>query len=205
MFLVFEGADGTGKSTQTNLLAEYLRNQRKCRVDIVREPGGTNLGEKVREILLDPVTGDLEPQTELFLFMAARSHLVSERILPAMRRGTVVVCDRFVWSSVVYQGIVGGLGIQQVFRIGRLATSALPTRVFILDIPSSLAYRRLGRKDRMEERGPDFQEQVRRGFLDLARRYPQKVVVIDGRGSARSVHKRVIQQLPERGWSSCRQ
>jgi len=203
MFFVIEGADGSGKSTQANLLADALRAKRGCRVQRLREPGGTPLGEKVREILLDPDTGELSPQTELFLFMAARSHLVRERILPALAQGEVVICDRYLWSSVVYQGIVGGLGTQQVLRVGRLSTLVQPTRTFIIDLPTEVAFRRMGGKDRMEKKGLQFQEQVRRGFLELARRYPQKVAVIDGRGSPREVHRRILRHLPARGWSAC--
>src|SRR2546422_9498199 len=101
MFFVFEGADGVGKSTQARLLCEHLRARRGLRVLPLREPGGTDLGERIRQILLDPGSGEIEPQTEMFLFMAARAHLVAQRILPALEEGKVVVCDRYLWSSVV--------------------------------------------------------------------------------------------------------
>jgi dTMP kinase len=203
MFFVFEGADGVGKTTQIKLLARHLREKLGCQVLPLREPGGTPLGERVREVLLDPSSGEINVQTEMFLFMAARAHLALERIAPALEEGKVVLCDRYLWSSVVYQGMVGGLGAQQVLRIGRLSASVKPTRTFIIDLPSELAFKRLGRRDRMESRGEHYQEQVRRAFLELAKRYPQKVAVIDGRGTPEEVHRRILDRLPERGWSAC--
>jgi dTMP kinase len=203
MFFVFEGADGVGKSTQAKLLAEHIRMTYGSKVLLLREPGGTPVGEKVRRILLDPATGDLETSTELFLFMAARAHLTARCILPAVRRGEVVICDRYLWSSVVYQGIVGGLGIGEVLRAGRLAGVLQPTRTFLIDVPPRLAYSRVDGGDRMESRGRRFQEGVRRGFLELARRSPRNVAVIDGRGEPREVGARIVERLPARGWSSC--
>ena len=204
MFFVFEGADGVGKSTQAKLLAEHLTAVHRSKVLLLREPGGTHLGEQVRKILLDPATGDLETATELFLFMAARAHLTARKILPALARGEVVVCDRYLWSSVVYQGIVGGLGISDVLRAGRLAGAVPPTRTFVIDIPPQVAAGRMDGEDRMESRGRSFQDGVRRGFLQLARRYPRNVAVIDGRGTPAEVHRKVLDRLPVRGWSACR-
>ncbi len=199
MFLVFEGADGSGKTTQVNLLAERLRRQ-GYRVVTVREPGGTAVGEKVREILLDPATGDIETQTELFLFLAARAELVARRIRPAIDSGSIVISDRYLWSSVAYQGMAAGLGWPVVMRVGRLAASLKPTMTFILDVPTEIAFGRTAKSDRMEKRGFDFQEQVRRGYLLLAGQYPKKVAVIDGRGTPGAVHRRVVRRLPDRGW-----
>ena len=187
MFFVFEGADGVGKTTQSELLAEHIEKRYGLQVLRVREPGGTPLGERVRDLLLDPESGELGSATEMFLFMAARSHLVEKVIGPSIEGGKVVLCDRYLWSSVVYQGIVGGLGVQEVLRVGRLAAPLQPTRTFVIDVPTPVAGRRLGGTDRMERRGSEFQEKVRRAFLLLARKYPRNVVVIDGRGSVRDV------------------
>ncbi len=196
-FFVFEGADGVGKTTQAKLLAAHLE-ARGARVLLLREPGGTPLGERVRQILLDPATGDLDAATEMFLFMAARAFLVRRKIAPALERGDVVVCDRYLWSSAVYQGIAGGLGAERVLGIGRLAASARPTRTFVIDVPVTTAFGRASGKDRMESRGSGFQERVRRGFLALARRHPARVAVIDGRGDPETVHRRVIAHLAGR-------
>ncbi len=198
-FYVFEGIDGSGKSTQLGLLSAHLLRTRGEEPLVVYEPGGTSLGEAVRSILLDPSTGDMHAASEVFLFMAARSELVRERIRPALDRGRVVICDRFLWSSVVYQGIVGGLGVDAVLRIGRIAVDGvMPTRTFVLDLPVATALRRrsVTSADRIERRGRRFQEGVRRGFLELARRRGSRMVVVDARGRPEVVHGRVVENLP---------
>jgi dTMP kinase len=200
MFIAFEGPDGAGKSTQVRLLTDHLR-RRGCEVEVLREPGGTALGQALRRVLLKPETGELSPATEVFLFMAARRHLVETRIRPALAAGRVVVCDRFLWSSVVYQGIVGGLGAGAVLRLGRLATGGLrPARTFLLDLPvASAAARQSARRgaDRFEGRGRAFQERVRRGYLALARRYPRQVAVIAADADPAAVHRAVLAKLPK--------
>lgn len=203
MFLVFEGIDGSGKSTQARLLEEYVRRQLKKQVLLVREPGGTPLGEGVRSLVLH-AREDLAPETELFLFMAARSHLARTRILPAVQAGQVVISDRFVLSSAVYQGIVAGLDPRFILRLGRMAAPGLKiSRTFLIDVEPRAAFRRVKNPNRMEAKGLEFQRRVRTGFLTLARRPDCGVVVIDGRGSPEEVHDRVRKALPERGWSTC--
>jgi dTMP kinase len=210
MFLVFEGIDGAGKSTQARLLKEYLESQYGCQVLLVREPGGTELGEKVRQLLLDPHSGDLAAEVEMFLFMAARAHLCRTRISPALQRGEVVISDRFTWSTVVYQGFVGGLDPGDVLRLGRIATPGLePTYTFVIDLPPEEAFQRLDEQDRMERKGLGFQRRVRQGFLSLAAEHPASCAVVDGRGAAREVAERVIRSLPAAGrgvqWTSRRE
>ena len=123
MFLAFEGVDGAGKSTQVRLLAQHLEGQGR-EVLLCREPGGTELGEELRRILL-MTGGEMDPEVEVLLFMAARAQLCNKVIRPALEAGKVVISDRFLWSSVVYQGIVGGLGVEEVLSIGRVATRGL--------------------------------------------------------------------------------
>jgi len=195
MFLAFEGIDGVGKSTQLSLLADYMRDRHGAAVLTLQEPGGTELGEHVRSLVLDPDHGPLDASTEVFLFMAARSHLVDTRIRPALREGRTVLCDRFLWSSVVYQGIVGGLGIQAVLDMGRVATGGtMPHCTFLFDISVSEASRRkTGREtvDRIEGKGEEFQEKLRVGFLQLAREFPEDIVIIDAGGSEDEVQQRL--------------
>lgn len=200
MFFVFEGVDGSGKSTQARLLAEHLREERGLETLLVREPGGTPLGEKLRGLILSG-REPLCPETELYLFMAARSHLVRSRILPALEKGIAVVSDRFLWSSVVYQGIANGIGAAEVLRVGRLAARGVEvTRTFVIDLDPTAAYSRVKDPNRMEERGLGFQRTVRKGFLSLAAKHPGKLTLIDGRGAIEDVHARVLAKLPTRGW-----
>ena len=197
MFLAFEGADGAGKSTQVKLRAEHFERQGR-EVVICREPGGTELGEKLRGILLDPGSGDMGPEAEVLLFMAARAQLCSRVIRPALEAGKVVISDRFLWSSVVYQGIVGGLGVEAVLAIGRVATRGLlPDLTVLVDLAPEDSHSGLDEDDRMESRGLDFQRQVREGFLSLAEEFSDNFALIDGGGSVEQVHGRVIKALPQ--------
>jgi len=196
MFLVFEGIDGSGKSTQARLLAERLREGRGADgVLLVREPGGTELGERVRALILES-REDLSAATELFLFMAARAHLARRVIAPALARGTTVISDRFVWSSVAYQGYAGGIEPEQVLAMGRVATGGLePDLTFVLDLDPGAADGRVVDRNRMEEKGLEYQERVRAGFLALAASAGDRAAVIDGRGTPEEVHDRIVAAL----------
>ena len=177
--LAVEGVEGAGKSTLLRGLASRLEEER-IPVLSFREPGGTDLGERVREILLHGHS-DLSAETELFLFMSSRSQLVRERILPAVAGGTTVVLDRYLLSSVAYQGGAGGLGIQTVVDIGRIAVKgAEPDLSIILDLESEEGLSRLsgGSLDRIESKGLDYHRKVRRAYIDAAALYPWPVTVI---------------------------
>lgn len=197
MFLAFEGVDGAGKSTQARLLAEHL--ERKGReVVICREPGGTELGEELRRILLDPGSGNLEPEVEVLLFMAARAQLCNKVIRPELEAAKVVISDRFLWSSVVYQGIVGGLGVDEVLAIGRFATrDLLPDLTVLIDLDPAVSHSGLDDGDRMESRGIEFQRRVREGFVSLAAEFSDSFVLIDGSASVEQVHQQVLEALPQ--------
>jgi dTMP kinase len=196
MFYVFEGVDGCGKSTQAALFANYLRTASASDVVEVREPGGTVLGERIRALVLDPGLGDIGPLSELFLFMAARAALVREVIRPALESGASVVADRFLWSSVVYQGLVGGVGVDPVLSLGRLATDGIePDLVFVFDVDVEIAVERARRgrspADRIEARGVEYARRVRDAYLEIARRFPERFVVVDARGAPEDVHTAV--------------
>ena len=194
MFVAFEGIDGSGKSTQAGRFAEFLRSEERATVECVREPGGTALGERVRSLVLDPATGEMAVEAEAFLFMAARAQLVSEVIAPALSRGDFVVADRFLWSSVVYQGVVGALGVDVVRSLGDVATrSVLPGVTFLIDLDPDVAFSRLSADlDRIEGRGLSFLRRLRDAYLAVAERYPGDIVVVDGSGRADQVAERVI-------------
>jgi dTMP kinase len=190
VFIVFEGIDGSGKTTQLDLLESKLRRLR-IRTARFREPGATAIGEKIRKILLD-ARNSMSAECELFLYMAARAQLVRERIRPLLASGSWVLCDRYLYSSAAYQGEAGGVGIERVMRMGESAIGrTVPDRVFLLDIDPRLAARRRAGKaaDRIEKRGLEYQNRVRRGFLKLRRR--RGFVVLDGSRPPEEIHSRV--------------
>jgi dTMP kinase len=179
MFISFEGVDGSGKTTQVELLAAQLRSQGR-EVVATREPGGTDLGERIRDMILH---GDeMAPWAEASLFAAARAQLVDEVIRPALARGADVLCDRYIDSSLAYQGIGRGLGVERVLELNQLATAGLlPDRTFVLLVPLEEATRRRGSdSDRLERAGFEFVEFVDRAYQDLAQVFPARIVCADG-------------------------
>jgi dTMP kinase len=196
-FVTFEGIDGAGKSTQARLLAEALRRQGR-RVVETREPGGTSLGELVRGQLLH---GDaIAPWAEAALFAAARAQLVEEIVRPALAQGEDVVCDRFLDSSLAYQGSARGLGIDAVRRLNEAVLDGLlPDRTFLLLLPVEDAIlRSKGRRDRIEREGIAFLERVDLGYRELAEADPERIVVIDAREAPADIAERIHGELRER-------
>ena len=184
MFLSLDGIDGTGKSTQVKLLAESLR-ARGLKVTTCADPGGTELGAMLRELLLHGRQTEMSLRTECLLFMASRAELVERVIAPALARGEIVISDRYLLANVVYQGRAGGLPPEEVWALGRFAASdVLPDFTLVLDLPVGVARHRMnGKADRMESRGADYFERVRRGFLLEAARDPLRLRVVDASAS----------------------
>jgi len=194
MFITFEGVDGSGKTTQARLLADRLRAEGRDVVD-TREPGGTPLGERVRELLL---TGErIAPWAETALFAAARAQLVDEVIRPALARGADVVCDRYIDSSLAYQGLARGLGVERVLELNLLATGGLlPDKTFLLLVPlDEAANRRDEEPDRIEREGSEFASQVDRAYRELAEIFAQRIVTIDGTQGADELAETIRGQL----------
>lgn len=184
-FIVLDGLDGTGKSTQCRLLIEWLHSKNIMAIN-TRDPGGTPLGERLRSILLDLKQDDVSLKTETMMFMASRAELVEKIMRPSLENGVVVISDRFLLANVVYQGHAGGLDPDELWRIGHFTTSGIePDLTFVLDLPIEAAAARRGRNpDRMEMRDRAYQQRVRDGFLLEARDRPESIHVIDASASA---------------------
>ena len=189
--IAFEGVEGSGKSTQLELLRETLEG-RDIEVVVTREPGGTPAGERVRALLLDPEV-ELDPRAEALLFAAARAELVAEVIRPALERGAVVLCDRYLDSSLAYQGVARGLGRGPVEEVNRFATGGLlPDLVVLLDLdPAAGLGRRAGKLDRIEAQDLGFHRRVRQAFCDLAAADPGRFAVVDAAAPVGEVAARV--------------
>ena len=192
MFFSIDGGDGTGKSTQLELLGQWLRQQGH---DLVacRDPGSTPLGEAVRNILLDRHDLHIHRRSEMLLYMAARTQMVEEVIRPALEHGKTVLCDRYLLANVVYQGYGGGLDVETLWEVGRVATGGLmPDLTIVLDVPADVAAARITRPlDRMEKQGAVFHARVREGFLTEAARASDKIVVISAVGSIDEVQAEI--------------
>ena len=191
LFITFEGADGCGKTTQLNLLADFLKKSRD--VIITREPGAKGLGEKLREILLN-YDGEIAPKCESFLFLADRAQHIEQIVKPAINSGTIVLCDRHTDSTAAYQGYGRGLDLKEIHYLNNLATGGLKpdlTIVFDIDIDTSMT--RVGvQKDRMESAGIEFLNRVRNGYLEIAKLEPDRVKVIDASKSIDEVFNKLL-------------
>lgn len=178
-FVVFEGGDGAGKSTQVKQLTEKLTKLNET-VVITREPGGTELGKKIREILLDQNEFEVSPRMEALLFAADRSINMSQIIKPALEKGNVVIADRHIDSSIAYQGVGRGLGAQTIEEISRWAVQGIvPDLTVLLDVDANTGQSRLQTKDRLDRESTDFHTKVNQAFRDLAKADPDRYIVID--------------------------
>lgn len=194
IFITFEGSEGCGKSTQVELLCQFLRRKRK-NVLHVREPGGIKISEKIRDILLDEKNKEMAKSCEVLLYMAARAQLVEEIILPALKKGKIVICDRFLDSTIAYQGYGCGIDIRFIEEIGRYVTEKItPDITFLLDMDTEKGLSRIKKaKDRIEQRSVDYHRRVRKGYLAIARKDPKRVKVIEGHQTREKIQK-IIQQ-----------
>ena len=201
LFVCFEGGDGAGKSTQSRALAEWLTGLGH-EVVLTFEPGGTDVGQELRRIVLSPETGELSPRTEALLYAADKAEHVDTLIRPALDRGAVVITDRYVDSSIAYQGAGRVLALAEVTALQRWATADLrPHLTVVLDVEPDHGLGRFDERDRIEAEGEDFHERARQSFLTLAAESPDHYLVLDGRSPveeiAAAVRARLEPMLPE--------
>jgi dTMP kinase len=191
-FITFEGSEGCGKSTQSRLLYQYLL-RKGYDVIYLREPGSTAVGEEIRKILLDAKNNSMTSVSEMLLYMAARSQVVQEIIKPALSAGKIVVCDRFLDSTLAYQGYGLGLDTKIIKEIGRLVTLGVsPDLTILLDLPVQKGFKyRDSKKDRIEQRSIPYHARVRAGYLELARRDSRRIKVIKADGDKNQIQREV--------------
>lgn len=196
LFITFEGSEGSGKSTQMELIGQYLKSKNKS-VLFVREPGGVAISEKIRGILLDAGNKAMAPSCEMLLYMAARAQLVEEVIAPALNKGKAVICDRFLDSTVVYQGYGHQMDVAFIKTVGRFATQDIkPDLTFIFDIDAKKGLARIKRaKDRIEQRAMAYHTRVREGYLDIAKKEPKRIKVINSDQTIEDIHQQVRQHI----------
>lgn len=194
-FITIEGTDGSGKSTQIELLMDYLR-KKGADVIFTREPGGTQISEKIREIILDVDNSEMTGITEALLYAAARSQHVEEKIIPALEAGKIIICDRFVDSSIAYQGAARGLGAEKIMGINEAALHGImPDMTLFFDLsPEKGILRKKNERalDRLEKEKMDFHEKVYEGYKNLCKKYPERIKPIDADRSIDEVHSEVI-------------
>lgn len=195
-FISFEGGDGSGKSTQIRLLKEYLEGK-GFNVILTREPGGTEIGEKIRNIILDPANKEMDSMTEAMLYAASRAQHVAQVIKPAVDGGDIVICDRFVDSSIAYQGYGRGLG-DSISIINCYAVNGyMPNYTFLLKLKPQAGSKRIeGReKDRIELEAADFHQKVYDGYEALENMYPDRIIGIDATGTIEEIREEIIKHI----------
>ena len=201
-FITFEGCEGSGKSTQVALIKQYLEKKGKNFI-FLREPGGTDISEKIRNIILDVENSEMTDETEALLYASARAQLISQKILPALSKGTLVFCDRYIDSSFAYQSYARGLGLEFVEKVNSFALeNCMPDYTVFLNISPTEAFKRKGgvdKDDRLELSGAEFHEKVYEGYLALSKKYPERFIMIDCSGSKWQTHEKIIKALEDRG------
>lgn len=197
-FITFEGCEGSGKSTQIELFRKYLENN-GIEYLFVREPGGTEISEKIRAIILDVQNKEMTDEAEALLYASARAQLIKEKILPALNSGKLVLCDRYIDSSFAYQAYARGLGMDFITKINSYAIeNCMPDKTVFLNISSRDAFLRKGgadKDDRIELSGADFHQKVYEGYLKVAKDYPDRFLLIDCLGEKQQTHKNIIKAL----------
>ena len=201
-FVTFEGCEGVGKSRQLKLLEEYLKSE-GISCYLTREPGGTPVSEKIRGVILDGKNADMTDECEALLYAAARVQLLKQEIAPRLNAGELVVCDRYIDSSLAYQGYARGLGTEFIEKINDYAfKNFMPDCTIFLNLSPEAAFLRKGgadKSDRLESSGKEFHDKVYKGYLDLAEKYPERFAVIDASGEKLETHAKIVAALKAKG------
>ena len=202
MFITFEGCEGVGKSRQIRLLEEYLQKHGK-KYYLTREPGGTPVSEQIRSVILDGKNVSMADECEALLYAAARVQLLKEMVKPRLDANELVLCDRYIDSSLAYQGYARGLGVDFVEKINDYAIkNFMPNYTIFLSLPPEQAFLRKGgvdKNDRVEQSGMEFHNKVYQGYLDLAKKYSSRFIVIDASGTKEQTHAKIIDALKTKG------
>lgn len=193
LFISLEGPEGSGKSTQAKLLHQYLRKN-GFNVNFIHEPGTTAVGKKIRSILLDPENKELKPLTEMLLYMTSRAQLIDEKIKPALDEKRIIICDRFLDSTLVYQGYGLGMDLKFIKNLGDIVCQGIePSLTIMLDIQPAIGLRRSKKiKDRIERRSLGYHNKVRRGYLRIAKANRERVRLIPAESSVSHIHSQII-------------
>ncbi len=198
LFISIEGLDGSGKSTQVRYIQEYLHG-RNIRTLLLREPGGTKIGEKVRDILLDARNTEMDSVAEMLLYASSRAQIMAEKVIPALEDGITVICDRFIDSSIAYQGYGRELDINEVYNVNYTAVRhILPDITFFLDQHPDTSLKRrkeASKADRLENEKMDFHNRVYKGYKELCSRYPERIKVLDAGESIEEIGEKITKHL----------
>lgn len=201
-FITFEGCEGVGKSTQVNMLKDYLRKTEQ-KAMFLREPGGNMLSEKIRKIILDPQNNEMTPLCEAMLYSSARAQLMGQVIIPAIEGGELVICDRFIDSTMAYQGFARNLGVDIINSLNQIVCgNYMPDITIFLDLPPEDAFKRKGGRDegdRMELQSLEFHKRVYEGYKKAIDMYPNRIISISPRGNKFETHTAIIRNLQARG------
>lgn len=201
-FITLEGCEGVGKSKQISYLKEYFEKN-KIPYILTREPGGTSISEQIRKVILDGKNSEMTNECEALLYAAARAQHLNDTVIPALKEGKVVLCDRYIDSSLAYQGYARGLGVDFVEKINAFAVNGyMPDVTLFLNLSPEMAFKRKGgvdKNDRVELSGMDFHNKVYEGYLDLVKKYPERIVDIDCSGEKEETHAKIIKALKDKG------
>ena len=196
----FEGGEGSGKSTIIKLLSEYLEQNSSLKIVQTREPGGSKIAEQIREVIVDKNNKEMSYETEALLYAAARAQLLNEKVFPWLEQDKTIIFDRYVDSSYVYQGCCRGLGLDKVIEINEFATKSwLPYKTFILDLDPKIGFERIysnnRETNRLDEEGMEFHYNVRKYYLELAKKFPERIIVINANQSPEKILEEVLTYL----------